>query len=431
MDQSARDKENGRTNNSSNVVGASGGVRMGTALRVPAAQKPGRFGGGGMNFGKISKGVSAKASAVAASAGVGKTKPMGFSRTGANPPISKVTSGTGQATKSAGASSTTLVSSTHGRQVGSQPVVMQTQDFVTGASSSDQAFPVRESLMPANPLSESTDTHWTLRNFHIGSKLGSGKFGNVYVAREVKTKYIVAIKVLHKFQLLRSNVEHQLRREIEIQAHLRHKNVLRLHQYFWDEKRIYLVLEFAARGELYKILKRAKRFSERKSAQYVGQLAKALDYLHSKNVIHRDIKPENLLVGHDGEIKIADFGWSIHSPSSKRQTLCGTLDYLPPEMVTGDEHDEKVDIWALGVLMYEFLTGGPPFEAPSHSETYKRIQRVDLHFPDYMSHAARNLIQCLLQREPSNRIQLKLVPNHQWITYYERQQQQQQQPQPR
>jgi serine/threonine protein kinase len=109
-------------------------------------------------------------------------------------------------------------------------------------------------------------------------------------------------------------------------------------------------------------------------------MADALSYLHSKHVIHRDIKPENLLVGINGELKIADFGWSVHAPGNRfvpsvsthrlsvhfyflrRTTLCGTLDYLPPEMVQGKAHNEKVDHWALGVLAYEFLVGVPPFE---------------------------------------------------------------------
>lgn len=93
-----------------------------------------------------------------------------------------------------------------------------------------------------------------------------------------------------------------------------------------------------------------------------------------------------------GELKIADFGWSVHAPTSRRNTLCGTLDYLPPEMIEGRDHDEKVDLWSLGVLMYEFLVGSPPFEAEGHTQTYRRISRVDLKFPAFVSEDAKDLI---------------------------------------
>jgi len=209
---------------------------------------------------------------------------------------------------------------------------------------------------------------WVLSDFDIGRPLGRGKFGNVYLCRLREANFIVALKVLQKAQLMKAGVEHQLRREIEIQAHLRHRNILRMFGYFWDEKRVYLILEYAPKGELYKELTRRGRFSERRSAMYVASLATALDYMHSKHVIHRDIKPENLLLGYKGDIKIADFGWSVHAPSSRRTTLCGTLDYLPPEMIENKEHDHTVDNWSLGVLAYEFLCGAPPFEAEGHSE---------------------------------------------------------------
>jgi len=259
---------------------------------------------------------------------------------------------------------------------------------------------------------------WTLKNFDIGRKLGSGKFGNVYLARERQSKYIVAVKVLHKYQLEKAGVEHQLRREIEIQAHLRHKNVLRLHAYFFDERRIYLILEYAANGELYKELQKHVRFGNKRSATYIYQLSKALAYCHKKHIIHRDIKPENLLIGFDGEIKIADFGWSVHAPSSRRKTLCGTLDYLSPEMIEGVTHDEKVDIWSLGVLAYEFLVGTPPFEAEGHRQTYRRIARVDLQFPPFVCDSARDLIRKLLRKRPEMRLSLDLVPSHSWIIQY-------------
>lgn len=165
-----------------------------------------------------------------------------------------------------------------------------------------------------------------------------------------------------------------------------------MYGYFWDEKRIYIILEFAPGGELYKQLTLRGHFSEATTARYICDLAIAFNYCHSKHVIHRDIKPENLLIGHKGDLKIADFGWSVHSPTSRRVTLCGTLDYLPPEMVEGREHDATADVWSLGVLTYEFLVGSPPFEAKSYRDTYRRISSVDLRWPAQVTAGARDLI---------------------------------------
>ncbi|KAJ1342296.1 hypothetical protein BSLG_003219 [Batrachochytrium salamandrivorans] len=257
---------------------------------------------------------------------------------------------------------------------------------------------------------------WSLTDFDVGRPLGKGKFGRVYLAREKHSGYVVALKILFKTELSEAKVEKQLRREIEIQSHLRHPNILRLYGYFYDSKRVYLILEYAAQGEMYKKLQKLTRFSESVSAKYISQMANALAYLHRKHVIHRDIKPENLLLGLKGELKIADFGWSVHAPNARRQTLCGTLDYLPPEMVEGKEHNEKVDLWSLGVLCYEFLVGVPPFEDQrSYKETYRRIAKVDLHVPEYISPEAKDLIVKLLQRDPNNRIPLENVIQHPWI----------------
>jgi aurora kinase len=135
------------------------------------------------------------------------------------------------------------------------------------------------------------------------------------------------------------------------------------------------------------------RFEEKRAARYVDQMADALGYLHSKHVIHRDIKPENLLLGIHGELKIGDFGWSVHAPGNRRKTLCGTLDYLPPEMVEGREHTARVDHWALGVLTYEFLVGRPPFEETSGQQaTYRRISAVNYQIPKRVSADAGDLI---------------------------------------
>jgi len=256
---------------------------------------------------------------------------------------------------------------------------------------------------------------FTLKDFEIGRPLGKGKFGNVYLARENTTKYIVALKVMFKSQLVKAGVEHQLRREIEIQSHLRHPNILRLFNYFYDETRVYLMLEYAARGELYKELRKCKRFDEKRAATYIYQVSDALNYCHGKKIIHRDIKPENLLLDLKGSIKIADFGWSVHTPSSRRATMCGTLDYLPPEMVEGKTHDDKVDLWCTGVLLYEFLCGKPPFESKSQNDTYRLICGVIIKFPEFVTEGAKELIRALLQRKPNDRLPLASVLVHPWV----------------
>ncbi|XP_040187462.1 aurora kinase A isoform X2 [Rana temporaria] len=262
---------------------------------------------------------------------------------------------------------------------------------------------------------EGKKKQWCLEDFEIGRPLGKGKFGNVYLAREKKSKFIMALKVLFKSQLEKANVEHQLRREVEIQSHLRHPNILRLYGYFHDATRVYLILDYAPRGELFRELQRCTRFDDQRASTYVTQLADALIYCHAKKVIHRDIKPENLLLGANGELKIADFGWSVHAPSSRRTTLCGTLDYLPPEMIEGNMHDEKVDLWSLGVLCYEFLVGKPPFETDSHQETYRRISKVEYNFPPHVSEGARDLVSKLLKHNPDHRLPLKDVLEHPWV----------------
>jgi aurora kinase B len=262
-----------------------------------------------------------------------------------------------------------------------------------------------------------TPKKWSIGDFEIGCPLGRGKFGRVYLARDKEFHIMVAIKVLYKSELMKSGLEHQVLREIEIQAHLEHPNILRLRFYFFDEKRIYLVLDYAKGGELYKHLRNSPnhRFSEGKAAKYVYQVADALNYCHLNKVIHRDIKPENLLITMNGDILLADFGWSVHAPSSRRKTMCGTLDYLPPEMVEGKTYNEYVDHWCLGVLCYEFLVGRPPFESDDSKETYYRIRNVDLHFPACVPEGAKDLISKLLRRFPSERLPLPDVMKHPWV----------------
>ncbi|RWS30071.1 aurora kinase A-like protein [Leptotrombidium deliense] len=236
-----------------------------------------------------------------------------------------------------------------------------------------------------------------LTSFEIGRPLGKGKFGNVYLARAKPYDHTVAIKMLFKSQLLKNNVQHQLRREIEIQSHMQHPNILRLYGYFHDKQRIYLVLEYAPQGELYSKLRKVGRFDNETA------------------LIHRDIKPENILLGYFGELKIADFGWSVHAPSFRRGTMCGTLDYLPPEMVMHQPYNEKVDHWCLGILTYEFLVGKPPFETEDSSTTYRRIVNLDYAFPSYVNEYAKIFISSLLRRKPNERASFESCRESMWM----------------
>ncbi|XP_078442188.1 ataurora3 [Wolffia australiana] len=263
---------------------------------------------------------------------------------------------------------------------------------------------------------ENQREEWSLEDFEIGKLIGAGKFGKVYLAREKESGFIVALKIIFKEKLDKYQYHNHLRREIEIQGSLEHPNVLRLYAWFHDETRICLVLEYAAGRELYKLLQDLKCFSEKRASTYIASLTKALAYLHEKQVIHRDIKPENLLLDSEGRLKIADFGWAVQS-SAKRHTMCGTIDYLAPEMVEKKAHDYAVDNWTLGVLCYEFLYGVPPFEEEDQGNTFRRIMKVDLKFPatPYISTEAKDLISKLLVKDSSQRLSLQKILEHPWI----------------
>lgn len=304
------------------------------------------------------------------------------------------------------------------------PNVEEEANHPNGAvKEASEAFPFFTQQTLSNLLGPSRmfDPHaFSLASFEIGRPLGSGKFGHVYLAREKRTKAIVALKVLSKKQILNSGYEFQLRREIEIQSHLNHPNILKMYGYFWDAKRVYLILEYAPGGELFKELRNQplRRFSEKDASSYIRQMISALEHIHQKNVIHRDIKPENLL-NDNGTLKIADFGWSIHAPKRKRHTICGTLDYLPPEMVKKKEHDKTADLWCLGILCFEFVTGKPPFESDDKESTYNKIVNLRLRFPSYVSVEAKDFISRMLMIDPVKRMNLAQAKKHPFITKYE------------
>ncbi|KAJ6243735.1 aurora a [Anaeramoeba flamelloides] len=261
---------------------------------------------------------------------------------------------------------------------------------------------------------------WKLEDLKFVKQLGQGQFGKVYLVKDKKTNIRLAVKVLKTNTLKTSGSKKQLAREINVQSSLKHPNILKMFGYCFNKDHVFLILEYAQGGELYKVLCKCGKFSEKRAANYIANLSSAVHYFHSKNVIHRDIKPENILITKDGTLKIADFGFSVFTnpKNFRRYTFCGTLDYLPPEMVEGTSYDHSVDKWSMGVLLFEFLVGKPPFETKGRLQTYNRITNVNFSFPNHVSELAQDLIKKMLTKCPSKRIPFQDLLQHPWIQLY-------------
>ncbi|KAG0438826.1 putative spindle assembly checkpoint kinase like protein [Dictyocoela muelleri] len=259
--------------------------------------------------------------------------------------------------------------------------------------------------------------NWTIDDFEIGRPLGRGNFGRVFLAREKKHGYIVALKIIKKSSVRDQSQARLIRREIEIHTHLVSEYILRMFGYFHDSENLYLILEYAGGGELFLDLQNCQRYSESKTAKYIYQVLKALETMHQMNVIHRDIKPENILIGCDGNLKIADFGYAVCDRDRKRYTFCGTPEYLAPEIVNKEKHNQKVDIWCVGILCFEFLTGSSPFEKRGHSqrEILKSINTGYYNIPVYVSNTARDFIESILVPDVNKRPEIKDLLKHPFI----------------
>ncbi|CAH8486492.1 unnamed protein product [Dicrocoelium dendriticum] len=260
---------------------------------------------------------------------------------------------------------------------------------------------------------------WSLSDLDIGKKLGEGCFGSVYLAREKRSRFVVALKMLVRSEMTSYERMQQLQREIEIQSHLKHPGIVRLYSYFYDKKRIYLLLEYAPKGVLSAELVRFHHFQNPRASTYVYQLSSAIQYLHQNDVIHRDIKPENILLGPRGEVKIADFGSAVHRPASRRTAPFGSLDYLAPEVIDPESsYEHTVDTWSLGILTFEMLTGQVPFVGETPQVIADRIRFAELSLPSSIHPDAATLIASMLHKDPNSRIPLLDVPAHSWVKQF-------------
>jgi len=246
----------------------------------------------------------------------------------------------------------------------------------------------------------------TLEDFDLLKVLGKGGFGKVMLVRKKNTTDIYAMKVLKKEAVIRRNQVVHTKTETHILKQIRHPFLTRMHFAFQSEGKLYMVLNYLPGGELFYRLKREGRFSVERVRLYAAEIGLGLGHLHKLDIIYRDLKPENVLLDELGHVCLTDFGLSkesVSTPTAAR-TFCGTPEYLAPEILQGNGHGKAVDWWSLGTLIYEMLTGLPPFYSRNVNHMYEKILKAELRCPSYLPGDVKSLIELLLIRDPLRRL---------------------------
>merc|ERR1712093_665410 len=214
------------------------------------------------------------------------------------------------------------------------------------------------------------------------------------------------MKMLRKENLVKRNQVEHTRAERSVLETATHPFIVNLVYAFQTPRKLYFVLEYCPGGELFFHLSRAGRFSEGRCRFYASEILLAIEYLHRLNIVYRDLKPENVLLDSDGHVKITDFGLSKEGISDNvgAKSMCGTPEYLAPEILDKKGHGKAVDWYSLGALMYEMLTGLPPFYTRDREKLFERIRRGELQYPTYVTPVAKTILQSLLQRDPDRRL---------------------------
>ncbi|KAI8086213.1 camp-dependent protein kinase 1 [Halteromyces radiatus] len=241
-----------------------------------------------------------------------------------------------------------------------------------------------------------------LADFHIMRTLGTGSFGRVHLIQSRVNARHYAMKVLKKTEVVRLKQVEHTNDEKHILESVAHPFLVNMWGTFQDDTNLYMVMDYVAGGELFSILRRSHRFPDHVAKFYAGEVLLALEYLHSKDIIYRDLKPENLLLDNQGHIKITDFGFAKYVPDIT-WTLCGTPDYLAPEVIQSKGYGKAVDWWSLGVLIYEMLAGQPPFYDDDHLKLYEKILAGKVRWPTFFDQAAVSLLRKLLTSDLSKR----------------------------
>ncbi|XP_072881620.1 serine/threonine-protein kinase ULK3 isoform X1 [Hemitrygon akajei] len=260
-----------------------------------------------------------------------------------------------------------------------------------------------------------------LQEFILTEKLGSGSYATVYKAyRKVNNREVVAIKCVSKKSLNKASVENLLT-EIEILKTVEHPHIVQLKDFQWDGENIYLIMEYCAGGDLSHFIHSRRALPEQVARRFLQQLASALQYLHQRNISHLDLKPQNVLLSSRTypHLKLADFGFAQHmSPWDEKHVLRGSPLYMAPEMVCQQQYDARVDLWSVGVILYEALFGRPPFASKSFTELESKIRSnkaVELPPGARVSPDCRDLLLRLLERDPEQRMMFEEFFTHPFV----------------
>uniref|UniRef100_A0A8D3CCV4 Serine/threonine-protein kinase PLK n=1 Tax=Scophthalmus maximus TaxID=52904 RepID=A0A8D3CCV4_SCOMX len=251
-----------------------------------------------------------------------------------------------------------------------------------------------------------------------GKVLGKGGFAKCYEMTDLSTSKVYAAKIIPHARVSKPHQREKIDREIELHRALHHKHIVHFYHHFEDKENIYILLEYCSRKSLAHILKARKVLTEPEVRYYLRQIVSGLKYLHEQEILHRDLKLGNFFVSEAMELKVGDFGLAakLEPAGNRRKTICGTPNYLSPEVLNKQGHGCESDIWALGCVMYTMLLGRPPFETTNLKETYRCIREARYSLPSSLSPQAKQLIASLLAKIPEDRPNLYHILRHDFFT---------------
>ncbi|KAG3051209.1 Serine/threonine-protein kinase, partial [Phytophthora idaei] len=254
-----------------------------------------------------------------------------------------------------------------------------------------------------------------MENYHILERIGEGSFGKVYRGRRKYSGHIVALKFVTKQGKSARDLEN-LRQEINILRRLNHCNIIAMMDSFETDGEFCMVTEYA-QGELFQVLEDEHSLPEEEIKKIAIQLIQALHVLHSNRIIHRDMKPQNILIGSRQQIKLCDFGFAraIAHDTSLLRSIKGTPLYMAPELVQEKPYNYTVDLWSLGVILYELAVGKPPFYTDRIVSLIQMIVRDDVEYPSTMSADFQSFLKGLLNKDPAQRLKWPKILDHPFI----------------